>query len=64
MIAVERRASAFGLFTAGYGLAWFLGSIAIGALYNLSIPAVVTFCVILQLATVPIFMWVTLRGVQ
>lgn len=58
MVAVERRASAFGLFTAGYGVFWFLGSIVIGALYGLSIPAVVAFCVIFQLAAVPVFWWV------
>jgi len=30
MVPNERRASAFGLFTAGYGLFWFLGSATIG----------------------------------
>ena len=30
MVAVQRRASAFGLFTAGYGVFWFLGSAVIG----------------------------------
>ncbi len=32
MVPVDRRASAFGLFTAGYGVFWFLGSAAIGGL--------------------------------
>src|SRR5205823_12085185 len=30
MVPIQRRASAYGLFTAGYGIAWFLGSAAIG----------------------------------
>ena len=34
MVRPERRASAFGLFTAGYGVFWFLGSAAIGILYD------------------------------
>lgn len=32
----ERRASAFGLFNAGYGIFWFAGSFALGSLYDLS----------------------------
>jgi len=32
MVAPQRRASAYGLFTAGYGIFWFLGSAAIGIL--------------------------------
>lgn len=58
MVPVQRRASAFGLFTAGYGVFWFLGSAAIGILYDTSLPATIAFCVITQLAAVPIFIWV------
>lgn len=61
MVPVQRRASAFGLFTAGYGIAWFLGSAAIGILYDYSVTAVVAFCVIAQLAAVPIFVWISRR---
>ncbi|MGH2927677.1 MAG: MFS transporter [Solirubrobacteraceae bacterium] len=55
LVAPERRASAFGLFTAGYGIFWFLGSAAIGALYDRSISAAIAFCVAAQLAALPIF---------
>ena len=55
MVPAERRASAFGLFTAGYGLFWFIGSAVIGILYNISLPATVAFCVLTQFAAVPIF---------
>jgi MFS family permease len=61
MVPSQRRASAFGLFTAGYGIFWFIGSAAIGILYDLSLPAVITFCVATQVAAVPIFFWVGLR---
>ena len=61
MVPAQRRASAFGLFTAGYGVFWFLGSAAIGILYDLSLPAVIAFCVIAELAAVPIFVWVGRR---
>jgi MFS family permease len=55
MVPASRRASAFGLFTAGYGVAWFVGSVAIGALYDFSLPLPVAFCVIIDLAAVPAF---------
>jgi MFS family permease len=55
MVPADRRASAFGLFTAGYGVAWFLGSAAIGVLYDVSLIATVAFCVVSGLAAVPIF---------
>jgi predicted MFS family arabinose efflux permease len=58
MVPVNRRASAFGLFTAGYGICWFLGSAAIGILYDFSLAAVIVFCVVTQLLAVPIFIWV------
>ncbi len=54
MVPQERRASAFGLFTGGYGSAWFLGSVAIGALFNLSLGAVVGFCVGAEVLALPL----------
>jgi MFS family permease len=56
MVPPQRRPSAYGLFTAGYGVAWFIGSAIMGALYDFSISGVVIFCVVLQIAAVPIFM--------
>jgi len=54
VIPPQKRSTAFGLFDTGYGIAWFLGSVAMGLLYDKSIPAVVLFSVILQLAAVPV----------
>ena len=56
-----RRASAFGLFTAVYGLFWFLGSVAIGFLSDYSVVAVVAFCVVTQIIAVPVFIHVGRR---
>jgi hypothetical protein len=36
MVAAERRASTYGLFTAAYGVFWFPGSAAIGVVYDVS----------------------------
>jgi MFS family permease len=62
LVPEDRRASAFGLFTAGYGVFWFVGSAAIGILYDISLTATVAFCVVAELAAVPVLIHVrTLR---
>lgn len=61
MVSPSRRASAFGLFTAGYGVAWFAGSAAIGILYDRSVFAAIVFCIIAELASIPFFLWVSQR---
>ncbi len=55
MIAPEQRGTAYGLFNTIYGFAWFLGSVLIGVLYDISIPWLVAFSVAAQLASIPIF---------
>jgi predicted MFS family arabinose efflux permease len=55
MVAADRRASAYGLFTAGYGISWFAGSAALGALYGVSVYALIVVSVALQLAAIPFF---------
>ncbi|HEY1729405.1 MAG TPA: MFS transporter [Candidatus Baltobacteraceae bacterium] len=61
MVAREHRASAFGIFTAAYGVAWFAGSLVIGIFYTRSLVDLVAFCVALQLIAVPIFIRVARR---
>ncbi len=51
-----RRNLAFGLFYAGYGVGWLVGSVAAGLLYEQSREAVVAFSITVQLASVPIFL--------
>lgn len=55
MVPPHRRPSAYGVFTATYGVFWFLGSALIGILYGISIPAVIAFCVVTQAVAIPIF---------
>jgi len=62
MVPVQRRASAYGLFTAGYGVFWFLGSVAIGLLYDLSLPALIAFSMVAELAAIPFFVSVLKRS--
>ncbi|MGC9197769.1 MAG: MFS transporter [Acidobacteriaceae bacterium] len=64
MVHVDRRPSAYGLFTATYGISWFMGSAIIGALYDHSIPAVIAFCVLTELAAIPLFLTVKSQMVR
>ncbi|MCZ2114489.1 MAG: hypothetical protein LC131_11750 [Anaerolineae bacterium] len=54
MVAPDKRGSAYGVFNAGFGLAWFTGSVIMGALYDVSIASLVAFPVIFQLAAIPV----------
>jgi len=62
MVPAERRASAYGLFTAGYGLAWFLGSALLGFLYDRSLTATVAASIALQFAALPFFLAASRRS--
>jgi MFS family permease len=64
MVPIQRRASAYGLFTAGYGIFWFLGSALIGILYGVSLPALIAFSLVAELAAIPLFILVSRRPVQ
>jgi predicted MFS family arabinose efflux permease len=57
MVPTHRRARAYGIFTAIFGVAWFAGSAALGALYDHSLMATVLVAALAQLAgIVPITM--------
>jgi MFS family permease len=58
MVSPNRRASAYGLFTGVYGIAWFLGSTAIGALFGVSLGVVVAFALAAELAAIPLILLV------
>lgn len=50
-----RRNLAFGLYYAGYGVGWLVGSIATGLLYDYSRAGLVAFAMVAQLVSVPVF---------
>jgi MFS family permease len=58
MVPVDKRGSAYGVFNTGFGVAWFLGSAVMGKLYDTSVLALMIFSVVLQLASVPLFLMV------
>jgi MFS family permease len=53
----DRRATAFGIFNAVYGIAWFAGSVLLGILYDRSIAGVAIASTALQAAALPILYW-------
>ncbi len=56
MVAPERRGSAYGIFNTGFGVVWFLGSALMGYLYDVSMPALIAFSILTQLAAIPFFL--------
>ncbi len=54
VVPIEKRSTAFGVFDTGFGIAWFLGSAAMGLLYDKSILVLVLFSVALRIAALPV----------
>jgi MFS family permease len=61
MVSPDRRAYAYGLFTGAYGTAWVAGSIVIGVLVSVSVGGLVAFCVVIELAAIPLILVVRSR---
>ena len=61
MVSPDRRAFAYGLFTGIYGTAWVLGSIVIGVLITVSLDGLVAFCIVSELAAIPLILIVRKR---
>lgn len=63
MVAEQDRPRAYGIFTAIFGVAWFVGSAVQGVLYDLSIPALVTVSVAAEIAAfLPLSMVLRVRA--
>lgn len=62
MVPADKRGAAFGIFTTGFGLAWFAGSALMGILYDLSLSSMVIFSVVMQLAAIPV-LWQVRKAV-
>jgi predicted MFS family arabinose efflux permease len=55
VVPSQKRSTAYGIFDAGIGIAWFAGSAIMGLLYDKSIPALVAFSMSLQMLSLPVF---------
>lgn len=54
LIPATRRGVAYGIFNTVFGVAWFAGSTVMGVLYELGIPYVILFALVMELASVPL----------
>ncbi|HBG25482.1 MAG: hypothetical protein A2Y10_14645 [Planctomycetes bacterium GWF2_41_51] len=61
MVPKSKRGTGYGIFNAGYGICWFLGSTVIGLLYDISIPYLIAFSMIAQFASLPLLIFVKRR---
>lgn len=61
IIDKDRRATGYGIFNAGFGTAWFIGSALMGILYTKSLSMLIYFSVSIQLASIPIIYFVYRR---
>lgn len=52
IVSKDKRATAYGIFSSVFGLAWFAGSAIIGAIYPVSITYVVVFSVVMEVIAV------------
>jgi predicted MFS family arabinose efflux permease len=57
VVSAAKRSTAFGVFDTSFGIAWFLGSAALGFLYDRSIVSVIILSVVLELLALPFFLW-------
>jgi MFS family permease len=58
VVSMNKRGAAFGAFNAVYGVLWFLGSVAMGVLYDRSLMALVVFGMVVQILSAGIFIWI------
>jgi predicted MFS family arabinose efflux permease len=56
-IPAGKRSTGFGLFYTAFGVAWFIGSAAMGLLYERSLITLIILSVICQLAALPTLLW-------
>lgn len=62
MVPADQRASAYGVFNAGFGLYWFFGSAIMGWFYDVSIFNLIAFSVITQVSAIPLLWMARMPG--
>jgi MFS family permease len=58
MVSADKRGTAYGIFNTGYGVFWFVGSALMGFFYDVSLPSLIAFSVLAQLASIPLLLLV------
>lgn len=55
--ALERRGEVYGILSAVFGTAWFMGSAVMGVLYDVSLTHIVAYVIIVESAAVAAYLW-------
>jgi MFS family permease len=61
IVPAHKRGTGFGLFNAGFGIAWFLGSTVMGILYDFSLPVLIIMSIVCQIVSLPLLVQVHKR---
>lgn len=54
LVSKSKRGLAYGILNAFFGISWFVGSVIIGLLYDVSFVALATFSIVVQLLSIPL----------
>jgi predicted MFS family arabinose efflux permease len=57
IVPAQKRGTGYGIFNAGFGVAWFLGSALMGVLYDFSLSALIVFSILSQAASLPLLLF-------
>jgi len=58
IVPTHKRGTGFGLFNACFGIAWFIGSVIMGILYDFSLPALIVLSICCQIGALPLLIQV------
>jgi MFS family permease len=61
IVPTHKRGTGFGLFNACFGIAWFIGSVIMGILYDFSLPALIVLSICCQIGALPLLIRVHKR---
>lgn len=61
IVPTRKRGTGFGLFNACFGIAWFIGSVIMGILYDFSLPALIVSSICCQIGALPFLIQVHKR---
>ena len=64
VLPAARRSTGFGMFYTAFGIAWFIGSAAMGFLYERSLMTLIVFSMVCQLIALPTLLWGTTQSAK
>lgn len=59
MVSKAKRGTAYGILNMCFGVAWFLGSCLLGILYDISLPLLIAFSILVQFSSIIFFLLIT-----